>query len=92
MQDPFPVRANGTRFDQPFQNALGNMARVGQSWEYYDLDWKAQFQQRWRVGIQRQLSTNLVVEFGYTGSFSNTNINRAAERSARRVLGYRNEA
>jgi hypothetical protein len=52
------------------------MARAGQSWDYYDLDWKAQFQQRWRVAVQRQFSTNLVMELGYTGSYSKTNINR----------------
>ena len=76
INDPFPVRADGTRFDEPLKNALGNMARAGQSWDYYDLDWKAQFQQRWRLAVQRQLSTNLVVEVGYTGSYSKTNINR----------------
>jgi hypothetical protein len=52
------------------------MGRAGQSWDYYDLDWKAQFQQRWRVAVQRQLSTNTVIEIGYTGSYSKTNINR----------------
>jgi hypothetical protein len=74
--DPFPVRANGTRFDEPLKNSLGSMGRAGQSWDYYDLDWKAQFQQRWRVAVQRQLTTNIVAEIGYTGSYSKTNINR----------------
>lgn len=76
MRDPFPVRANGTRFDEPLKNYLGSMGRAGQSWDFYDLDWKAQFQQRWRLAVQRQLSTNMVVEVGYTGSNSRTNINR----------------
>lgn len=74
INDPFPVRADGTRFDEPLQNYLGNMGRAGQSWDYYDLDWKAQFQQRWRLAVQRQLSTNMVLEVGYTGSYSKTNI------------------
>jgi hypothetical protein len=76
ISDPFPVRGDGTRFDEPLQNYLGSMGRAGQSWDFYNLDWKAQFQQRWRVGLQRQLSTNVVVEIGYTGSYSKTNINR----------------
>jgi hypothetical protein len=76
MRDPFPVRADGTRFDEPLKNYLGAMGRAGQSWDYYDLDWKAQFQQRWRLAVQRQITTDMVVETGYTSSHSKTNINR----------------
>jgi len=76
LNDPFPVRADGTRFDEPLKNYLTSMGRAGQSWDYYDLDWKAQFQQRWRVAVQRQLGTHTVIEIGYTGSYSKTNINR----------------
>ena len=32
--DPFPVRANGTRFDAPLHDALGSMARVGQDFTF----------------------------------------------------------
>ena len=76
ISDPFPVRANGTRFDEPLKNALGAMARAGQTWDFFRTDWKAQFQQRWRAGIQRQISANIVVEAAYTGSWSRTNISR----------------
>jgi hypothetical protein len=74
IKDPFPVRSDGTRFDEPLKNKLGPMARAGQSWDFFDTDWKAQFQQRWRIGVQRQLATNMVVEVGYTGSWSRTNV------------------
>jgi hypothetical protein len=76
LQDPFTLRANGTRFDEPLRNTLGSMAAAGQSWDYTNQDWKAQFQQRWRIGIQRQLTRNMVIEVAYTGSYSKTNITR----------------
>ena len=34
LVDPFPVRANGTRFDVPLQDALGSMARAGQDFTF----------------------------------------------------------
>ncbi len=76
LADPFPVRADGTRFDEPLKNRLGNMARAGLTWDFFDPNWKAQFQQRYRIGVQRQLGTNLVVEAAYAGSYSQTNISR----------------
>ncbi len=76
LSDPFPVRSDGTRFDEPLRNSLGAMARAGQTWDYLDPDWKAQFQQRWRVSVQRELTRNLVVEVGYTGAYSKTNVPR----------------
>jgi hypothetical protein len=76
LKDPFPVRADGTRFTEPLQNALGPMALAGGSVSFIDNKWKAAFQQRWRVSIQRELSRNLVFEVGYTGSYSKSNITR----------------
>ncbi len=76
IKDPFPVRGDGTRFDEPLRNKLGMLAMAGQNWDFFDPEWKAQSQQRWRVAVQRQLSTNMVVEIGYTGSWSRTNITR----------------
>ena len=34
LTDPFPVRADGTRFDVPLRDALGSMARVGQGFTF----------------------------------------------------------
>lgn len=74
--DPFPLRSSGTRFDEPLRNALGSVASAGQSWDFTDQDWEAQFQQRWRFGVQRQLSKDMVVEVAYTGSYAQTNATR----------------
>lgn len=68
--DPFPIRADGTRFDEPFGNALGAMAIAGQGLNYTAYDNRRSRQQRWRAGIQQQLGRSHVVEAAYAGSYS----------------------
>jgi len=67
--DPFPVRANGTRFDVPLQDALGPMARVGQGFTFGRYDRVHPRVQRWRVGVQRELGANILVEASYWGQY-----------------------
>jgi hypothetical protein len=68
LADPFPVRADGTRFDTPLGNALGLMALQGRGLTYLDRDWERARQHRWRLGLQRQLSNLMMVEVAYLGS------------------------
>ena len=78
LVDPFPVRADGTRFDAPPRDALGLMAKVGRGWTYNPYDRKHARQQRWRASLQRQLGAAMVVEAAYAGSYSDqVNINRS---------------
>ncbi len=70
MSDPFPIRADGTRFDQPFRDGLGLMAVTGRSWSFNDFGLRHARQQRWRVGMQRQISPNMVIEVAYAGARS----------------------
>jgi hypothetical protein len=70
FSDPFPVRADGTRFNVPVGNALGLMAGAGRNLGYYPRDWRHARQQRWRFSIQRELSKDMVLEVAYTGSYS----------------------
>lgn len=70
LTNPFPVRANGTRFDAPLQNSLGSMARAGQGFTYTRYDRQHPRVQRWRVGVQRELSSNILVEGSYWGQFA----------------------
>jgi len=70
LTDPFPVRSNGTRFDVPFGNALGAMGRVGQGWTYTDYNRRHPRVQRWRVGVQRELTANMLIEASYWGQWS----------------------
>jgi carboxypeptidase family protein len=69
LVDPFPVRANGTRFDVPLQDALGAMARVGQGYTFGRYDRVHPRVQRWRIGVQRELGANMVVEASYWGQY-----------------------
>ena len=70
LTDPFPVRSDGTRFDTPLRNALGAMARVGQGFTFTDFNRRHPRVQRWRVGIQRELSRNMMIEAAYWGQWA----------------------
>jgi hypothetical protein len=70
LKDPFPVRADGTRYDQPVGAAAGLMAVAGRSFTYRDFSMKHARQQRWRLGLQRQFGTNTAVDVAYTGAYS----------------------
>jgi hypothetical protein len=67
VADPFPVRADGTRFDAVTGSALGLMARTGRGWSFYDYDYEHAYLQRWRLGVQRQLDADTTVEVAYVG-------------------------
>ncbi len=68
--DPFPVRADGTRFDVPTRNALGLMAVQGRGFTFNGDDIRRARQQRWRFGVQRQFGTSWVIDAAYAGSSS----------------------
>lgn len=69
LSDPFPVRADGTRFDVPLGNALGVMALQGRGLNpYLDYNWERARQHRFRLGLQRQIGTTMVAEVAVLGS------------------------
>jgi len=70
LADPFPVRADGTRFLQPLGSALGPMASVAQAFTSMPYDTPHARQRRWRVSVQRQLASDAAVEVAYVGSYS----------------------
>ena len=70
LVDPFPVRADGTRFDVPLRDALGAMARVGEGYTFGRYDRAHPRVQRWRVGVQRELGSNMLVEASYWGQYA----------------------
>jgi hypothetical protein len=70
LTNPFPVRADGTRFDAPVGAAQGLLARAGSGWSYFGEEVPRARQQRWRVDVQRQLGSNMVVTAGYAGSYA----------------------
>ena len=70
LKDPFPLRADGMRFDEPVRNNLGLMAVQGRGFTYIPYDAKRARQQRWRASLQHQFGSNMVVEVAYAGSWS----------------------
>ncbi len=70
LLDPFPVRADGTRFTAPTQNLLGAMNRVGGGYGFTDYNQDHARQQRWRFSVQRQFGPNWVIDVAYSGSWS----------------------
>jgi hypothetical protein len=70
MADPFPVRSDGTRFDSLPKNAMGAMAPVGRGFASLPYDRPHARQNRWRLDLQRQLGTNMMINIGYAGSYS----------------------
>lgn len=70
LSDPFPVRSDGTRFNAPLGNTLGVNALVGRGFTYIDRDWKRARQQRWRVGVQREIGRSMAAEVAYMGTSS----------------------
>lgn len=70
LADPFPVRSDGTRFDEPVGSGQGLLARTGNGWNFFGESVPRARQQRWRVDIQRQIGTSMIVSVGYAGTFA----------------------
>ncbi|MEK7750571.1 MAG: hypothetical protein AAB654_01550, partial [Acidobacteriota bacterium] len=74
LKDPFPVRANGTRFDVPPRDALGSMQMAGRSFSFRDPDQMRHARQfRLRLGMQHQIDPQTVLEAGYIRAYSDNN-------------------
>lgn len=69
LADPFPVRSDGTRFDAPVGAAQGLLARTGLGWGFFGEDVPRPRQQRWRVDVQHQFGSSMVMGIGYAGSW-----------------------
>ena len=68
--DPFPVRADGTRWDPLVGATLGVNTVLGGGLTTENGRREHARQQRWRVSIQRQLGSTLGVEVAYAGAYN----------------------
>jgi Carboxypeptidase regulatory-like domain len=68
--DPFPVRADGSRWDPLVGDTLAVNTVLGGALTTENGQRKHARQQRWRVSLQRQLRSTLAVEVAYTGAFN----------------------
>jgi hypothetical protein len=74
MLDPFPVQANGSRFQSVLGSSLGVDTIVGVPFPDNDngaapnRNREHPRVQRWRVSLQREISRNMAVEVAYNGA------------------------
>ena len=68
--DPFPVRADGTRWDPVVGDTLGVNSLLGGTLTTENGLRDHARQQRWRVSIQRELASRLSVEVAYAGAYN----------------------
>ena len=79
MNNPFPVRADGTRFDEPLKNGLGSIPRVGRGFSSLPYDYRPSLQHRWRVGLQREIMKNTLLDASYNGAYSYLPVNQRVD-------------
>ena len=72
LKDPFPLRADGTRFETPLGNSLGPNILQGANFGITPRGINRDWQQRWRFSVQREITSNMVLEVAYTGSTART--------------------
>jgi hypothetical protein len=70
LVDPFPVRANGQRYIEPFGTSLGADTLVGQGFNAENPNRVHARVQRWRLSWQRELAARTLLEVAYTGSYA----------------------
>ncbi|MBI4893312.1 MAG: TonB-dependent receptor [Acidobacteria bacterium] len=72
MDDPFPIRpaSGNTRFDDPYKSSLGGIALYGGDFNSRYWNYKTALQNRWRIGLQREIMRNLMVDVSYNGAYS----------------------
>ena len=68
MSDPFPVRADGSRFDIAYGNSMGINTFVGSDLEFMNPTYIPTRVQRWRLNVERELRGDMVVSAAYAGS------------------------
>jgi hypothetical protein len=77
LMNPFPVLASGSRWVMPFGNTLGSGILDGQGYTYYPRDYSPAWEQRYSLGIQRELHGNHRVEVSYNGGYASVPMNRS---------------
>jgi hypothetical protein len=73
LSNPFPLRGDGTRFDQPVGSTFGVDASAASAFTAQNQQHEHTRQQKWRVGVQREVLKNTAIEVAYSGSFADRN-------------------
>jgi hypothetical protein len=76
MMNPFPVLTSGSRWVMPYGSSLGSNILSGQGFTYYPRDYTPSSQQRYSLGVQRELPWNQAVEVTYAGGYASVPFTR----------------
>jgi hypothetical protein len=68
--DPFPIRADGTRWDPILGDSLGIDSLLGGALSSENGLREHARQQRWRTSVQREFGSKLSVEVAYAGAYN----------------------
>ena len=68
LADPFPLNASGSRFLEPTNDTLGVDSAAGLALNTQNQNHEHARLQRWRIGVQREIASNLSLELAYDGS------------------------
>ena len=78
LVNPFPVRADTTRFDVPYGNSLDGVYFAARDQNpNYPRNFRPALQHRWRIGLQQQFTNSVVLEVSYNGSWSKIPVNQS---------------
>ena len=89
--DPFPVRADGTRFDKPYGNSLDGVYFAARDQNpNYPRNMVPARQQRWRLSVQHQFTNTLVLDVSYNGAWSKTPVNQPVNYVPQQYFGTGN--
>jgi hypothetical protein len=70
LTDPFPVRSNGSRYESVLGDALGVDTMLGRGFSADNYNRQHSRVQRWRVGLQREVTRATALEVAYAGSYA----------------------
>lgn len=65
LENPFPAG-----IQQPTGSSLGLATNLGRGISFYNPDRQNAYSVRWNIDVQRQLSSSVVLQLGYTGNHS----------------------
>ncbi len=68
MNDPFPIREDGSRFDIAYGNSMGTHTFAGTSLSYMNPDYVPPRVHRWRINIERELFRDAVGSIAYAAA------------------------
>ena len=72
MANPFQTLSSGSHFLQPAGNAYGSNILDGQGFTFFPRNYSPTWDERYRLGIQREIFHNEVIDVSYNGGYASS--------------------